>query len=178
MRNYVIRSDIDFSWKRPALMQMAHAPLALCARLPSSCFFSRTVPFFYHSLVMLLSSVCFYVLHCSYLVHLLLIFSTWHRIVLIITFSGGISIASHLLLSVYNRSFFLSQSQLCSSGASYPRWLLESSQSVAYREKEAAVHLPARGIHSAELFVKQQITWLQLLSGTAVNSVLRVRNMI
>lgn len=100
------------------------------------------------------------------------------QIVFIITCSDGISFPSHLLLSIYHLSFFLSQSQFCSSGISYPRWLLESSHSVAYREKEAAVHLPASGIHSAELFVKQQITWLQLLSGTAVNSVLRVRNMI
>lgn len=75
-------------------------------------------------------------------------------------------------------ALFLSQSEFCSSGASQPRWLLESCPSVAYRKKEAAAHLPASGIHSAELFVKQQITWLQLPAGTAVDSVLRIRNMI
>lgn len=82
------------------------------------------------------------------------------------------SLTSHLLSILL--SFCLSPSQFCFYF--YSRWLLESSPSVAYREKEA--HLAESGIDSSEIFVNQQITWLQFLSGTAVATVWWVRNMI
>lgn len=119
-RNYsVIRSDIDFSWKRPALMQMAHAHLALSACLPLLLllsFFSLTHA---HSLSFPLNafSICIFLCSIVPIFFICSLFSPYFlgvfflQIVLIITFSDGISFAFNLLLSIYHLSFFLSQSQ-------------------------------------------------------------------